>query len=75
LPAHRPAGQGSPSLLRYYYTSLTPHDQAALDRISGSTLGSWLEFAGIDDTRPFQGAKLREGRQTGGLHTDAEAAD
>lgn len=44
-------GSDLPSLLRYYYNSLTPHDQAALDRIYGSTLGSWLEFAGIDYTR------------------------
>jgi len=45
-------GSDLPSLLRYYYNSLTPDDQAALDRIYGSTLGSWLEFAGIDYTRP-----------------------
>ncbi len=47
-------GSDLPSLLRYYYNSLTPRDQAALDRIYGSTLGSWLEFAGIDYTRPLQ---------------------
>ncbi|MFI5960451.1 hypothetical protein [Cryptosporangium sp. NPDC051539] len=52
---HDPSlGSDLPSLLRYYYTSLTPHDQAALDRIYGSTLGSWLEFAGIDDTSSRQ---------------------
>ncbi|WP_223874797.1 ATP-dependent DNA helicase [Salinispora oceanensis] len=43
-------GSDLPSLLRYYYSSLPPHDQTGLDRIYGSTLGSWLEFAGIDYT-------------------------
>jgi hypothetical protein len=47
-------GSDLPGLLRYYYDSLTPHNQAALDRIYGSTLGSWLEFAGIDYTRQPQ---------------------
>ncbi|MCP2241321.1 hypothetical protein [Lentzea aerocolonigenes] len=35
-------------LLRYYYDNLSPVEQDELRRIYGSTLESWLEFAGID---------------------------
>lgn len=40
-------GSDLPGLLRYYYDNLDPADQAALRRIYGSTLESWLDFAGI----------------------------
>ncbi|MDX3661503.1 hypothetical protein PV646_29725 [Streptomyces sp. ID05-26A] len=36
-------------LLRYYYDNLSPVEQCELRRIYGSTLESWLVFAGIDD--------------------------
>ncbi|MCP2297213.1 hypothetical protein APR11_003645 [Nocardia amikacinitolerans] len=32
------------------YDNLTPASQRALSRIYGSTLVSWLDFAGIDHT-------------------------
>lgn len=35
-------------LLRYYYDNLSPVEQRELRRIYGSTLESWLVFAGID---------------------------
>ena len=47
-------GSDLPSLLRFYYDNLTADQQQALRRIYGSTLGSWLEFAGIDPTRSLQ---------------------
>lgn len=34
-------------LLRYYYDNLSPVEQRELRRIYGSTLESWLDFAGI----------------------------
>ncbi len=47
-------GSDLPSLLRFYHDNLTADQQRALRRIYGSTLGSWLEFAGIDPTRSLQ---------------------
>ncbi|HEX5117826.1 MAG TPA: hypothetical protein VFW65_21800 [Pseudonocardiaceae bacterium] len=43
-------GSDLPGLLRFYYDNLTPARQRALSRIYGSTLVSWLDFAGIDPT-------------------------
>jgi hypothetical protein len=43
-------GSDLPGLLRFYYDNLTPASQRALSRIYGSTLVSWLDFAGIDHT-------------------------
>lgn len=43
-------GSDLPGLLRFYYDSLSPADQQALARIYGSTLISWLDFAGINHT-------------------------
>jgi hypothetical protein len=43
-------GSDLPGLLRFYYESLSPGDQRALARIYGSTLISWLDFAGINQT-------------------------
>lgn len=40
-------GSDLPSLLRFYHDTLTPEHQHALRRIYGSTLMSWLDFAGI----------------------------
>jgi hypothetical protein len=40
-------GADIPGLLRYYYANLTPVEQRELSRIYGSTLTSWLDFAGI----------------------------
>lgn len=42
-------GTDIPGLLRYYYENITPVEQRELRRIYGSTLVSWLDFAGIDD--------------------------
>lgn len=43
-------GSDLPGLLRFYYDNLTQARQRALSRIYGSTLVSWLDFAGIDHT-------------------------
>ncbi|GAA2821423.1 hypothetical protein [Crossiella cryophila] len=40
-------GTDMPGLLRYYYANLTPVERRELRRTYGSTLGSWLDFAGI----------------------------
>lgn len=42
-------GTDIPGLLRYYYANLSPIEQRELRRIYGSTLVSWLDFAGIGD--------------------------
>ncbi|CAM3906221.1 hypothetical protein KIPE111705_30850 [Kibdelosporangium persicum] len=42
-------GTDIPGLLRYYYANLSPVEQRELRRIYGSTLVSWLDFAGIGD--------------------------
>ncbi|WP_018687001.1 hypothetical protein [Actinokineospora enzanensis] len=42
-------GTDIPGLLRYYYDNLSVGSRRELRRIYGSTLVSWLEFAGIED--------------------------
>ncbi|MDT0300607.1 DEAD/DEAH box helicase family protein [Streptomonospora wellingtoniae] len=40
-------GSDVPGILAFYYNSLTDEDAAAMQRIYGSTLSSWLDFAKI----------------------------
>ncbi|GLW90625.1 hypothetical protein [Actinokineospora globicatena] len=41
-------GTDIPSLIRYYFANLSPAQQRGLSRVYGTTLTSFLDFAGID---------------------------
>lgn len=41
-------GTDIPGLLRYYIANLSPSQRRGLERVYGTTLTSWLDFAGID---------------------------